>query len=67
MTKTFRAAIFWITSGERASYVVNAFLKRQGKIADKWSVMVVWWAELPVDKEEGRTDPHACGLAQGTA
>lgn len=39
MKKTFGAAIFWITSGERASYVVNAYLKRQAKLL----VSGVWW------------------------
>lgn len=61
MTKTFRAAIFWITEGERASCAVNAFLKRQGRIADKWSVMAAWWDEL--EEEVGGADPHGFGWA----
>lgn len=32
MKKTFRAAILWITSGEGASYVANAYFKRQAKL-----------------------------------
>lgn len=45
MAETFRAAIPRITKGEGALRVVDAFLKRHVKIADKWSVMASWWPE----------------------
>lgn len=66
MTKTFGAAIFWITEGERASCIVNAFLKRQGRIADKWSVMAVWSDGLEEEEEVGGAGPGGFGWAQGS-